>query len=78
MYCLKPPMTAPPEGTAFTLISFIIRQPVGTIYMSCAAYVTEAINNGYTWKGARGGLTFQPLFLRLSQGAGAATCVWTC
>ena len=48
-------MTAPPEGTAFTLLSFIIRQLVGTIYALCAAYVTEAINKGYTWKGVRGG-----------------------
>lgn len=45
MYCLKPPMTQPPEGTAATVFDAIDVVSV---------YFREATSYGYTWGGVRG------------------------
>lgn len=75
MYCLKPPMTQPPEGT---LISFTIHSGL-ILYMSSSVYLKEATSEGYIWKRAKRTKISASLSPSLSpQGAGAVTCVWTC
>ena len=71
MYCLKPPMTQPPEGT--TPIGFIIHQCVYTAYaMSHTVYLKAAISKGYIWKRDFSLSFFMCLSLSLSAGS------WSC
>lgn len=68
MYCLKPPMTQPPEGTAAAVFDAVDVVPcIFQRSYELRLYMGRCEED-------RG---FQPVALS-PQGAGAVTCVWTC